>query len=459
MLKNPLAEYYRIPTHLVKFELLDVPKERDGYFRFGPEIIGYGRTCSDTVTRSPGSGLNDLSSLVKFHDSTCFLPFDANEIIDNLRHERYVNRKQDCNASSVLRDKLYYAVRGFLPFAFRTRLKRIVQRGWDHKIFPRWPVDLTVEKTLERLLLLVLERQHTDGVPFIWFWPRGYASCILMTHDVETQAGLDFCSTLMDINESYGIRSAFQLVPEGRYPSSQSLREEIRCRGHETNIHDWNHDGRLFSDPAIFAERAKNINQTADEYGAKGFRSGALYRNLDWYEALSVAYDMSIPNVAHLDPQAGGCCTVMPFFIGKILEIPVTTVQDYMLFHLLRDYSIALWKAQLQQILSINGLASFIVHPDYIIEGRARSVYADLLAHLALMVSQEHSWNALPGELNQWWRNRSQMSLVQRNGDWEIDGPGSEQACIAWASVRGSRLIYTRDKDVHGQGTELQVEV
>jgi hypothetical protein len=28
---------------------------------------------------------------------------------------------------------------------------------------------------------------------------------------------------------------------------------------------------------------------------------------------LCFAYDMSIPNVAHLDPQRGGCCTIMPF--------------------------------------------------------------------------------------------------------------------------------------------------
>ena len=58
------------------------------------------------------------------------------------------------------------------------------------------------------------------------------------------------------------------------------------------------------------------------------------------------AYDMSVPNVAHLDPQRGGCCTVMPYFIGKILEIPVTDVQDYTLFNILEDFSIELWKKQ-----------------------------------------------------------------------------------------------------------------
>jgi hypothetical protein len=64
--------------------------------------------------------------------------------------------------------------------------------------------------------------------------------------------------------------------------------------------------------------------------GVEGFRAAVLYRNPDWYDALTVAYDMSIPNVAQLDPQRGGCCTIFPYFIGNILEIPVTATQDYL---------------------------------------------------------------------------------------------------------------------------------
>ena len=37
----------------------------------------------------------------------------------------------------------------------------------------------------------------------------------MMTHDVEGQAGLDFCDELMDIDDSFGIKSAFQLIPGG----------------------------------------------------------------------------------------------------------------------------------------------------------------------------------------------------------------------------------------------------
>ena len=37
-----------------------------------------------------------------------------------------------------------------------------------------------------------------------------------------------------------------------------------------------------------------------------------MYRNQDWYDVFEFSYDMSVPNVAHLDPMRGGCCTVMP---------------------------------------------------------------------------------------------------------------------------------------------------
>ena len=64
-----------------------------------------------------------------------------------------------------------------------------------------------------------------------------------------------------------------------------------------------------------------------------------MYREQGWFDAFEFSYDMSVPNAAHLEPQRGGCCTVMPYFVGDILELPLTTAQDYTLFHILNDYS------------------------------------------------------------------------------------------------------------------------
>jgi len=86
----------------------------------------------------------------------------------------------------------------------------------------------------------------------------------------------------------------------------------------------------------------------------------------------------------------------MPFFIGRILELPLTTTQDYSLFHILNDYSLDLWKKQISSITSHNGPVSVIAHPDYLIDRGARGVYVDLLTHVSRLRHEENLWVALP---------------------------------------------------------------
>jgi hypothetical protein len=165
-----------------------------------------------------------------------------------------------------------------------------------------------------------------------------------------------------------------------------------------------------------------------------------LYRKQVWYDALDFAYDMSVPNVAHLDPQHGGCCTVMPYFIGDILELPVTTTQDYSLFNILHEYSIDLWKRQIDLIMEKHGLMSFIVHPDYVVKARERDIYERLLNHLSGLGKDKNVWLSTPGEVNRWWRQRDQMILVSDEDGLHIEGAGSDRACIAYASERDGQL-------------------
>src|SRR5207247_2344096 len=201
----------------------------------------------------------------------------------------------------------------------------------------------------------------------------------------------------------------------------------------------------LFSTQEQFLRRVERINEYARKYRALGFRAGALYRNQAWYGALDFSYDMSVPSVAHLDPQRGGCCSLMPFFIGRILELPLTTIQDYALFHFLNDYSTTLWKQQIAIITENHGVASFDVHPDYIIERRARATYEALLEHLAQMRDEQKTWIALPREVDRWWRDRSEMKLVYDGSGWRIDGKGKERARLAFATLVGAGLTFTVD--------------
>jgi len=416
-----------------------------GFFQYGAKNICYGRCKSDVAADVVGSGEFNASKDVRREGTTIQLPFDFTEVVENLRLERYRQERfrgmQMLAASEPVR-KLYYFMRKCLPFAVRRELQRAYFRDWKELPFPAWPVDFTVDTLHEEFLRLLMETSGAKKVPFIWFWPEGAPNCLIMTHDVETSVGRDFTSKLMDLDDSYGIKASFQVIPEKRYEVSDEYVRDIRNRGCEFNIHDLNHDGHLYWERAEFARRAAGINHYVHRYKTRGFRAGAMYRKQEWYDVFEFSYDMSVPNVAHLEPLRGGCCTVMPYFIGKIVELPLTTVEDYSLFHILNDYSTDLWKQQLALIRERNGLMSFLAHPDYLIERRARNVYESLLDYLRQMVARERIWAALPGDVDRWWRARSQMRLAPRGNEWEIVGPEKERARLAYAIRDGGRLVY-----------------
>jgi hypothetical protein len=318
-------------------------------------------------------------------------------------------------------------------------------RGWERIQFPRWPVDATVDALMEHGMAVLLKAGDVKRVPFVWFWPDGAPSCTMMTHDVEGRRGLEFLSTLMELDDRFGIKASYQLIPEGSECLPQYA-AAIRERGCEVNLHDLNHDGLLYRDRAVFLDRARRINEYAREFGCQGFRSGAMYREQSWYGAFDFEFDMSVPSVAHLEPQRGGCCTVMPYFVGDILELPLTTAQDYSMFFILGDYSTALWQTQIEMIRARHGLVSVIAHPDYLVGDKERRVYTQLLERLAALRDDKQTWMARPGEINRWWRARREMTLTPAGSSWRVEGPDSDRARVAYASLDGDKVVYSLDR-------------
>jgi len=445
MPENPaqtcLTNYFRCPEESLAPFVLPSSASAPGYFNLGPETTAYGRLSTQQPSLTPDPPLPDATNNIETKDNTVHLPFDPVEILTNLRHETYMGPDAR-SATTSLTAKIYYALRPFLPVNARKHLQKLRLRNWDQRPFPRWPVDFSADNIHRQLLVLSLRATDAKRIPFIWFWPDGRSACAMMSHDVETKTGRDFCPALMDLDDSRGIKGSFTVIPEERYEVPASYIDSIHARGHEVAVHDLNHDGHLYDNRPQFLTRVTKINDYGRKFSAQGFRAAVLYRNQDWFDQFQFAYDMSVPNVAHLDPQRGGCCTVMPYFIGDLLEIPVTGIQDYSLFNILNDYSIEIWKRQTALILARHGLMSFIIHPDYIIEPRARATFEALLDHLAQLRDKENVWTALPREINQWWRQRAAMKLVKSGSTWHIEGQGSERARIAWATILGGHLSF-----------------
>lgn len=443
----PLSSLYRIPEPYVKVRCQQ-SNDRTGYFLFGKDNICYGRYARGSRQSRPLSKLQDADQDVQVKDGTQCLPFDICETIDNLRQEKYLASTINRLPLPAVLGRSYYSIRTWLPTKLRRRLQRAWLSDW-HKIpFPHWPVDTTVEKVMKKLIIGSLGQNGDESIPFIWFWPKGYSSCAVLTHDVESNSGRDFCPHLMEMEGDLGIRSSFQIVPEGTYAVPDELLRGIREKGFELNVHDLRHDGSLFRSENEFRKRAELINQYARQWGARGFRAAVMYHVLDWYDALEFSYDMSVPNAAHLEAQRGGCCTVFPYFIGDMLEIPLTTVQDYALFHYLGKYDTMLWKQQIDIIRSQNGLMSFLVHPDYVAERRGQAVYSKLLEHLCELRDSANVWLTCPGDVNDWWRARDRMKLVYDNSTWHIEGPRSDEACIAYARLERGELQFEIDRQV-----------
>jgi hypothetical protein len=439
---SAFVDYFRCPPSFSRFEVSSGVNSTTGFFRFGGGVC-YGRS-SAPPQEIVGPNLSDVLSDAAASTGIVHLPFDPDEVIDNIRLERYTGDHTDGIAFSLLR-WMYYGLRPVLPVDIRKYLQRFHLSKRRTEMFPRWPIDDSVDRLQRTLMLLALDASGCDEIPFIWFWPCGYDACVIMTHDVEHEDGRAFCSELMNIDEAHGIPSSFQVVPEERYQVTPEFRRAVCERGFELNVHDVSHKCDLFREYNTFLLYAAKINEYAKAWGAEGFRAGAMYRKQEWLPKLQLQYDMSVPNVANLEPQPGGCCSLLPYFIEHLVELPLTMTQDYTLFHILNEYSTDLWSREIEFVVARHGLVSFIVHPDYVIEPRARRIYIELLEHLSALRERSRIWFAQPRAVAGWWRQRNALKIVQDGEEYKITGAGAEDARLVFAS-RGEHGLYFSDR-------------
>jgi hypothetical protein len=310
MLNRALLERYQCPQSLAEFTVNGVLSPDAGFFRFGPDTICYGRSAAGSRSQELTDSLYDTGACASVSNASVGLPFDPVEIIDNLRLERYAI-DHNLNGTQPLSRKAlrfaYYSLRPFFSVPVRRQIQKVYLRGWDNRPFPHWPVDTTVEDLLERCLTLGMQAHGLSEIPFIWFWPDGASACALMTHDVETTLGRDFCSTLMDINDEFQIKASFQVVPEKRYTVTEPYLSSLRDRGFEIGVQDLNHDGHLYSTREEFVRRAALIREYSEQY--EGCRAGR--RNRQPAESADAGDEQA--SAAHLrqadgvlpDPDAG----------------------------------------------------------------------------------------------------------------------------------------------------------
>ena len=313
----------------------------------------------------------------------------------------------------MLRIRIYYGLKPFVPQAIRTAVRRKLALRLRDRVGDVWPV-----------------MPGSERPPANWQgWPQGKKFAFVLTHDVESKAGLDRCRSLMELELNLGFRSSFNFIPEGSYRVPAQLRQELTANGFEVGIHDLKHDGRLFSSRRRFKRSAMRINDYAREWGASGFRSGFMLRNLDWLHDLDVQYDASTFDTDPFEPEPQGRHTIFPFWVPcpngdsptyersaltsssqGYVELPYTLPQDFTLFVLLQEKTPEIWMRKLDWIAQHGGMALVDVHPDYLCfdDVIATSTEYPVAHYKSLLeyVSRRYSgafWNTTPRNVAQFY--------------------------------------------------------
>ena len=105
-------DYYLCAEQFVDFRLAKENHEalEPGYFRFGPDVVCYGRCVTAPVLDKLSNATPDVWSQAHVEAAACVLPFDPTEVVDNLRREHYIVVSGSSRVESMIR-LVYYFIR------------------------------------------------------------------------------------------------------------------------------------------------------------------------------------------------------------------------------------------------------------------------------------------------------------------------------------------------------------
>jgi peptidoglycan/xylan/chitin deacetylase (PgdA/CDA1 family) len=302
---------------------------------------------------------------------------------------------------------LYHILTG-LPLRYDAAPKRIrdfvMGDKKEDRVFDycdKLPLDalrFILVKTIERLSGKVLLRKK---------W-RGENGCVAVTHDIDTEKGLDRANQVKKLEEKYDITSAWY-IPTKHYPLNYETVKELANHG-EVGVHGTKHSGNLvrLSSQKLFSQfsNAKDFLEKISSSTIQGFRSPLLQHNSTILAQLKKAgytYDTSIPTWEPKHPQTMspfGIGTVFPLNINGLVELPVSIIQDHQLLYvsgLTARETLSQWLSFKSVVNEVGGCNIFLSHPEYkFFDPENIFLYEDFLNNLA---ADKDSWVTTPNNL------------------------------------------------------------
>ncbi len=395
--------------------------------------LGHGWHPAEQIFDSAG---HPRAAVWRDGDGSVFLPFDPAEAMQQFWSEGYqqVGRSPLALRGRAAAVRGYYLVRPVLPRRLQLRLRRAFTRVQERASFPDWPAEESLHDLYAWLFGLLAELAGRP-VPFIDVWPEGRSWALVLTHDVETDAGYRSLDLLRGPERQLGYRSSWNFVPL-RYEVAEDTVRKLQEEGCEVGVHGLRHDGHDLGSRRLLAKRLPAIREYADRWQAVGFRSPATQRQWELMPALGFDYDSSYSDTDPYEPQPGGCCSYLPYFNAGMVELPITLPQDHTLFAILQNPDADVWIRKAQFLRERRGMVLALTHPDYAVDPRVAEGYRSLLAGF----HGDHTvWHALPREVAAWWRQRAGSVIRGGGDDWRIEGPAAHSGRIRFAGADGSR--------------------
>lgn len=404
-----------VPDHLLRARLNDMPG------RWEPVYPVY------------GAGETHMASVWRDGDGNLVLPFNPDQAIVSFWSEAYLHASGGgvVAVGRRLAMAAYYRLRPVMPRAMQLRLRRAFSVVQARSRFPSWPMETALHDLYDFLFERLAEVADSP-VPYIAPWPHGFAWACVLTHDVETQVGYRHLPVIRKIEEQLGLHSCWNFVPARDYQVDDELVCDLWEQGHEVGVHGLHHDGRDLESRDVLEKRLPAMRLAAKRWGASGFRSPATHREWELMPLLGFDYDSSYFDTDPFEPQSGGSLSLLPFWIGDLVELPMTLTMDSTLFLILQREDESAWVEKARMIRERGGMALINTHPDYLISPHLTDVYSRFLGWVA---ADETAWHALPGEVSEWWRRRTASHLVRRGDEWRVEGAAEHDGRIRFAGV------------------------
>lgn len=286
-----------------------------------------------------------------------------------------------------------YTLSTRLPFRYNKLPAGIRNRLMSTRIAD---IDLSGHFALEIARRILLEAFALLGFRLT----RKNPPSLLVTHDIETERGLQRAPSLKEIENDLGVKSTW-FVPSHDYTIDRTIAAKL-ADSSVIGSHDTKHDGQLIQirERSKLVERLMASRQRLREvFGqeVRCFRAPLLQFSSEILSALRDAgysSDFSLPcwEMIHPPTMSGfGIECVQAFEMEEIVETPLTMFQDHQLLNVMGmnvDEAIKLWLEQARLIRSFEGDLVLLIHPDYRFSDNLKE-YRELLTKL-LEIQREH---------------------------------------------------------------------